>query len=314
MAESASSETSRVHNKIVVIIPAYNEQEKMAQTIERLRALSAEFEKRNLAIQTYVIDDGSADQTGKLAVQAGCSRMLRHKTNLGLGAAVRTGLYAAARDGADIAVKFDADGQHDPADILPLVTPILNDEADVVYGNRHDKIEYKMPFVRLIGNRVFTWLMRTLTGWPLRDSQPGILAVSREYLDVFYLPGDYNYTQQILLDAYHKGMRFAHVPVTFRRRTTGQSFISLSYPFKVLPQLLMVLIGVKPFKIFGPVGAAFLAIATVIAVWEMGLWLWGAAPKPIQHVNFVMGFAFFGLQTFFFGLLAELIVRTNKRM
>lgn len=200
MPESRHAEASCSRSKVIVVIPAYNEQEKITQTLERLKALSAEFEKRNLTIQAYVVDDGSDDQTGKLAAEAGCGRLLRHKTNLGLGAAVRTGLYAAARDGADIAVKFDADGQHDPADILPLITPILNDEAEVVYGDRHDKIEYRMPLVRLVGNRVFTWLMRILTGWPLRDSQPGILAVSKDYLEVFYLPGDYNYTQQILLD------------------------------------------------------------------------------------------------------------------
>lgn len=299
--------------KVVVIIPAFNEQEKIRQTLEGIKAFLAAFEEKSLSLLTYVIDDGSTDQTGKIAAQAGCDRLLRHKTNLGLGAAVRTGLYAAARDGADIAVKFDADGQHDPADLLMLISPILSDEADIVYGNRFEKIEYKMPFIRLIGNRTFTWLMQKLTHWPLRDSQPGILAVSRDYLDIFNLPGDYNYTQQILLDAYHKGMRFAHVPVSFRRRTTGRSFVSLKYPFKVLPQLLMVLISIKPFKIFGPIGGLFLAIAALIAVWEMAMWCRGVAPKPILHVNFVLGFAFFGLQTFFFGLLAELIVRMNKR-
>ena len=312
MSELSNAETTCL-KQVVVIIPAYNEQEKIQQTVEGVKSLSAEFGNRGLGLQAYVIDDGSSDQTGQRAKAAGCDRLLRHKTNLGLGAAVRTGLYAAARDGADIAVKFDADGQHDPADILPLIAPILDDEAEVVYGNRFAKIEYTMPFVRRMGNRIFTWLMRTLTGWPLRDSQPGIFAVSKDYLSVFHLPGDYNYTQQILLDAYHKGMRFAHVPVSFRRRTTGSSFVSLKYPFKVLPQLLMVLISVKPFKIFGPVGGGFLAMAVLIAALEMGLWLGGRLTKPVEHVNFVMGFGLFGLQTLFFGLLAELIVRQNKR-
>jgi glycosyltransferase involved in cell wall biosynthesis len=313
MSAATCQDTPGPRTKVVVVIPAFNEQEKIRQTLEGIKSFAPAFEERSLSLLVYVIDDGSADQTGKLALEAGCDRLLRHKTNLGLGAAVRTGLHAAGRDGAEIAVKFDADGQHDPADLLPLITPILNDEADVVYGNRFEKIEYQMPFVRLIGNRTFTWLMRKLTHWPLHDSQPGILAVSKDYLDVFHLPGDYNYTQQILLDAYHKGMRFAHVPVSFRRRTTGKSFISLKYPFKVLPQMLMVLIGVKPFKIFGPLGGAFLGIAALIAVWEMTLWCCGQLPKPILHVNFVLGFSFFGLQTFFFGLLAELIVRMNNR-
>ena len=98
-----------------------------------------------------------------------------------------------------------------------------------------------MPVIRKMGNKVFTKLMSVLNKWPLKDSQPGIFAVNRDYLDVFNLPGSYNYTQQILLDAYHQGMRFAHVPVTFRKRTTGESFVSMRYPFKVLPQLLIII-------------------------------------------------------------------------
>ena len=227
---------------------------------------------------------------------------------------MRSGFSAARRDGADIVVKFDADLQHDPNDIVPLVQPILNDEADVVYGNRLERIEYKMPVIRKAGNRLFTRLMALLTNWPLKDSQPGIFAINRDYLNVFNLPGDYNYTQQILLDAYHQGMRFAHVPVTFRRRTTGASFVSLRYPFKVLPQLLLVIISIKPMKIFLPLGMLFLLIATGVFGVELVLWFMGETAKPVMHVNAVLGLAFFGLQTLFFGLLAQLIIMTSKKI
>ena len=75
---------------------------------------------------------------------------------MGLGAAVRTGLLSADRIGADILVKYDADLQHEPNDIISLIKPIYEDEADIVYGNRFKKINYKMPIVRKIGNKVFT--------------------------------------------------------------------------------------------------------------------------------------------------------------
>ena len=154
--------------------------------------------------------------------------------------------------------------------------------------------------------------MRWLTGWPLRDSQPGIFALNRSYLEVFRLPGDYNYTQQLLLDAYHKGMRFAHVPVTFRERTTGRSFVSLKYPFKALPQIAMVLVGVRPMKLFAPIGLGFMALGALIFGGELALWLAGRATKPVEHVNFVLGTGLFGLQTLFFGLLAQLIVERRE--
>jgi glycosyltransferase involved in cell wall biosynthesis len=238
--------------------------------------------------------------------------VLRHKVNRGLGAAIRTGLLAARKDGADVVVKFDADLQHDPGDIESIVAPILRDEADVVYGDRFERIEYRMPFVRRVGNVVFTGLMRFLTGWPLRDSQPGIFAINRDYLEVFDIPGDYNYTQQILLDSYHKGMRFAHVPVSFRKRLTGSSFVSYKYPFKVMYQILMVIIGVHPMRIFSTMGFLFLLASAVIFGAELAMFFLGKLPKPVVHVNIVLGLMFFGVQTLFFGFLAELIIKVNR--
>ena len=311
-AGDPSGDTVPGRPPLIVLVPAYNEEERIAEVIARLRELQAPLSEIGLELRVYVVDDGSTDGTLKAAREAGADRVLRHRTNRGLGAAVRTGLVSARADGAVIAIKFDADLQHDPQDILKLIQPILADEADVVYGDRSEGIEYSMPLVRRAGNFCFTRLMRWLTGWPLRDSQPGILALSQVYLDQFFLPGDYNYTQQILLDAYHKGMRFEHVPVTFRKRETGQSFISLSYPFKVLSQMVLVLTGVKPMKVFAPLGLFFVAVAAGVFAWELGGWLLGSAVKPVRSVNFVLGTGLFGLQTLFFGLLAEMIVRRNR--
>ena len=298
--------------RIVILIPAHDEADRIGEVVAALRGIVEPFEKLGCSLSIYIVDDGSSDDTGNLARQAGAERVIRHPVNQGLGAAVRSGLTAAHGDGADIVVKFDADLQHDPADLVAMVRPLLDDEADVVYGNRFERLEYRMPLVRRLGNAAFTGLMRWLTGWPLRDSQPGIFAVGRPYLERFYLPGDYNYTQQILLDAYHRGLRFAHVPVAFRKRATGESFVSYRYPFKVLPQIVMVLVGVKPMKVFAPIGVAFLMLAASVFSWELVRWLGGDAARPVENVNLVLGAGLFGLQTLFFGILAELIVRRPR--
>jgi glycosyltransferase involved in cell wall biosynthesis len=299
--------------RLVVLIPAYNEQARIGDTIRAVRGIFTNLQDEGLVAVIYVIDDGSIDETGKLAQQAGADRVLKHKVNLGLGSAVRTGLAAAWADGADIAVKFDADLQHEPTDILALVRPILDDEADVVYGHRFNRIEYRMPLMRKAGNILLTKLMKYLTGWPLKDSQPGIFAVNRSYLGVYRIPGDYNYTQQILLDAYHKGMRFAHVDVSFRQRETGKSFISYKYPFKVLPQIFWVIVGIKPMKIFGPLGSLFLLVSLAVGTVEIALWIIGLTQKPVLHVNAVQGFLTIGLQTLFFGVIAELIIQNGRK-
>jgi glycosyltransferase involved in cell wall biosynthesis len=297
---------------LTVMVPAYNEGETIADTVRNLREGTRSLVDQGFTVKIYVINDGSEDDTGRLAAEAGADRVVNHKVNRGLGAAIRTALAAARDDGADIAVKFDADLQHDPADIAALIAPILADDADVVYGNRFDRIEYKMPFVRRTGNFVFTRLMAWLTGWKVKDSQPGILAVNRAYLNNFYMPGDYNYTQQILLDAYHKGMRFAHVSVAFRERAAGRSFVSFRYPFKVLPQIVMVLVGVKPLRVFAPIGLLFVLVAMAIGTHDVVDFLFYEGDKPINHVNLVLGSFLFGVQTLFFGLLADLIVKQKR--
>jgi len=298
--------------RLVVAVPALNEKDSIGRVIEGLRALAPRLAARGVTLSIYVVDDGSSDGTGALALEARADRVLRHKVNMGLGAAVRTGVRAARDGGFDILVKIDADLQHDPEDILALIEPILADEAEVVYGNRFERIAYRMPLARRMGNMVFSNLMKRLTGWPLADSQPGIFAVSKEYLAVAFIPGDYNYTQQILLDAYHKHMRFAHVPVAFRERKTGKSFISLKYPFKVLPQILLVIASVKPMRIFVPLGFAFVALGGIVFAAQIVSWLLGHGTKPVENVNLVMGSILFGVQTVFFGVLAELIVQTRR--
>jgi glycosyltransferase involved in cell wall biosynthesis len=299
--------------RLIIIVPAYNEAGRIAETLTALARARSLLEAKSLAVSIYVVNDGSTDATAELARAAGADRVVNHKVNRGLGAAVRSGLIAARDAGADIAIKFDADLQHDPEDLPAMIAPIVDDEADVVYGNRFERIEYRMPLVRRMGNFAFTRLMAWLTGWRLKDSQPGIFAVGRSYLGSFYLPGDYNYTQQLLLDAYHKGLRFQHVSVAFRPRTSGRSFVSLKYPFKVLPQILRVLVGVKPLRVFGPLALLFLATSAVVSVIDVVDWLRGDTVKPIEHVNLVLGMSLFGVQTLFFGIIADLIVNQNRR-
>ncbi len=295
--------------RLAVLIPALNEAEAIGAVVNGVLAQQPALVKLGVALTVMVVDDGSFDGTGAIASQVGADLVIRHKVNRGLGAAVRTGLQRARDEGFDLLLKLDADGQHDPADIPAMIGPILHDEAEVVYGSRFGRIAYRMPLVRRWGNAVFCALMRWLTGWPLKDSQPGIIAVSKDYLKVALLPGSYNYAQQVLLDAFHKGMRFAQVEVAFRERTTGRSFVSLAYPFKALGQIFWLLVSLRPLTVFGPIGALFLAVGFGVAAWQLSLWFMGEAARPVENVNLVLGCALFGLQTLFFGVLAELIVR-----
>jgi hypothetical protein len=153
--------------------------------------------------------------------------------------------------------------------------------------------------------------MQWLTKWPVEDSQPGVFACNRAYLAVFDIPGDYNYTQQILLDAFLKGMRFSQVPVSFHERKTGESFVSFKYPFRVLRQIIVVVAISKPMKIFGAIGSAFILLSIFVFLFQILEWMLGRTSKPVENVNLVMGAGLFGFQMFTLGILAKLIVITR---
>jgi len=298
--------------KLFVIVPAYNEEPSITAAVAALRAAKSGVGDLGGSLSILVVNDGSADRTEKLAREAGADAVVSHRINRGLGAAVRTGIAEAITRGADLVVKFDADLQHNPADILPLIAPILEGRSDVVYGHRHSRISYRMPLVRKLGNLFFNRLMSYLTGQKVTDGQPGIIALGPDYLRTFHIPGDYNYAQQILLDAYFKGMRFSQVDVSFRPRTSGQSFISLKYPFIALSQILIILAMYAPMRVFGRFGLLSGLAGTALFLVELVLYFLGLADKPVGNVNLVLGLVILGSQSLCFGIIAELIRQQRK--
>lgn len=296
---------------VVVFIPAFNEEAKIGFVIQTLKTLYSDEGAQGYRLQIVVVDDGSADNTAEIAATRGADRIVAHGRNLGLGAATRTGLQTAREMGADIAVKLDADYQHDPQDIHAVLQPILEGRAHIVYGSRFaGRINYRMPLVRRAGNRFFTWLMRKLTGWPITDAQTGLMAYSREYMRDFHMPGNYNPPHQTLLDAYHRNLSYAEVPVVFNRRTTGKSFVSLKYPFKALPQMVRTIMLVAPLKVFSPVAAASICAAIVLGAAD--LIAYSAGIDASVHDATIAVLFCFGVQCLFFGLLADLIIAKTK--
>ncbi len=293
------------------LVPAWNEEESVAEVLEGLRACAGRLAGKDVDRSVCGIAGGSADGTSEVARRAGADRVLTHGSNRGLGAAVRTGLAHARDHGLDLAVRLDADGQHDPADTPEPVAPILEDRADPVFGDRFPRMTCRMPLVRRWGNASFRSLMRWLLGgWRIRGPQAGMFAANRACPDRFLLPGDCNHIRQVLPDACLKGTRFAQVPViVFNARTTGSSFVSFKCPFKVFPRILVLPVMARPPKVFPPLAGLFLAAAPGLFGDEPVPWLPGSGPKPVEHVNPVPGPALFGIDTGYSGLPAGLLAR-----
>ncbi|MDD5506144.1 MAG: glycosyltransferase family 2 protein [Candidatus Omnitrophica bacterium] len=286
---------------VIIIIPAHNEEESIANVIKKIQDNYVARNKSYWA-EIVVVDDGSSDNTAKVARQAGVNRIISHVKNRGLGAATRIGLQRAYEMDADVAVKIDADFQHDPDDIDKLVQPILEDKADCVFGSRFSGgLKYTMPFYRSIGNRFFSYLVSKLTGLKVTDAQTGLMAFSRRYLKDFEMISDYNETQQLIMDADSKHMRIMEIPVVFYRRKTGKSFISWRYPIKVVPTIIRLFYYANPLKIFLPLGVLLIATAAALGIKIMlaGEGFFGDVTISILVIG--------GIQAILFGMLADMI-------
>ena len=219
-------------SRIAVIIPAKDEEATIGVLLDGISSVTVPGHDLHL----IVVDDGSTDRTAAIAKGRGAG-VVAHPENRGLGAAVRTGLRAAVASGAVAVAYLDADLEYDPGDIPKLVEPVLSGRADYVLGSRFRVGVRGMRVYRRVGNYAFTALLMLLTGTKMTDGQTGMRAFSREAADRAEIVHDYNYAQVLTLDLLRKGFRFEEVPIRYRVREHGESFIRWSYPAKVLPAI-----------------------------------------------------------------------------
>ncbi len=197
----------------LVLIPAYNEALRIGEVLRAAARHAPDFDR-------LVVDDASTDGTAAVARAAGAT-VLRHAFNMGYGAALQTGYRWALRHGYEVVVQLDADGQHDPAVVTRLASPILAGELDLVLGSRfHPESSYRMPPLRRLGSRWFSSLVRWLTGLRISDPTTGLQALSRRVLQIYAsdaFPSDYPDADMTVL-LHRNGFRLGELPVQMFER------------------------------------------------------------------------------------------------
>jgi len=225
--------------KVLVVIPAYNEQENLAKTIEEVKT-NAPF------ADILVVDDGSTDETAHVAKQMGVD-VVSLPFNLGIGGAVQTGFKYAMYNDYDVVVQVDADGQHDSSYIVRLVEYLLNGKMDIVIGSRYlNDDPPTMSWIRNLGIRYFSWLTSKVIGQRITDCSSGFRALNKDAVRFFSenYPVDFPDAEALIL-AYKAGLKIAELPVKFRNRSRGKSSLRflrfLYYPFKETLSIMIIL-------------------------------------------------------------------------
>ncbi len=225
--------------RLLIIIPAYNEQASLSGLLDEIRALG----DVGAEVETVVVDDGSADRTAEVA-KAGGARVLRLCRNLGIGGAVQSGLRLARREGFDAAVQCDGDGQHPPAEIKALLAAAP--QADLVVGTRYGSKRAPSNFRSTPLRRAGSWwlrvLLRVLTRVRVTDPTSGFRLYRSRALALFDNVYPYDFPEpESLAIARAAHLTVAEAPVTMRERQGGRSSIA---GFSTVYYMLKVTIAV----------------------------------------------------------------------
>jgi hypothetical protein len=223
---------------MVCVIPAYNEEASIASVVAEVRGRWPE-------AACLVVDDGSTDATASRAAAAG-AQVCRLPFNLGIGGAVQTGCLYAYEQGYEFVVRIDGDGQHHPLEIPKLLKPLLGGEADIVIGSRFLSGDgYQSSFMRRLGIRFFSMVIRLISGGLIKDPTSGFNGMNRKGIELFAFKYSSDYPEvEALIIARKRGLIIKEVPVVMRERARGKSSIdSFEAVYYMIKVSISTLIG-----------------------------------------------------------------------
>ncbi|MBN1400114.1 MAG: glycosyltransferase family 2 protein [Anaerolineae bacterium] len=277
-----------------LVIPAYNEEQGIGRMIERVRTIRVALQEMGVDLELLVVDDGSADGTAAVAEEHSDVRLIRHKTNRGYGAALKTGFSAAQGEWLGF---LDADGTY-PPEFLPELCRPLFAGADLVVGSRRSGAESKMPPVRQVGNYIWSSLVTILGNHRVADPASGMRLVRRSALELLYpLPDGLNFTPVMSTRAVHEGLRVVEVPIPYEEREGRSKLQVVRDGMRFLRTILWTSLNYNPVRVLGGIGLAAIAMAILIGCVFIGMRLsgittlgpWGVAGAFVASVLGLLG-------------------------
>jgi glycosyltransferase involved in cell wall biosynthesis len=296
--------------RLIVQIPALNEEETIAETIRAIPRSIAGI----TSVEVLVIDDGCTDRTVAVARAAGAEHVLQMSSHVGLARAFSAGIEAALALGADIIVNTDADNQYCADDIPALVRPILNRSAQIVIGSRPiNEIESFSPLKKLL-QRLGSWAVRVASGSEVPDAPSGFRAYSRDAAARLCVINTYTYTLETIIQAGRKHIPMTSVPIRVNPVTRpSRLFRGIGeYVSRSARTILRVFVIYAPMRFFFSLAAILSLPALIVIARFLYFYVTDGGAGHIQSL--ILAGILLAVATILFavGILADLIAANRS--
>jgi len=295
--------------KLIVQIPCYNEADTLSATLADIPRLVEGIDE----VKVLVVDDGSTDNTARVAREHGADHIVRLKSNRGLAVAFSVGLNRSL-ELADIIVHTDADNQYKGACIPDLIAPILHEEADLVVGTRPIEAIAEFSWLKKKLQRLGSWVVRKVSGTDIQDATSGFRAYSRTAAMRLSVVSDFTYTLETLIQAGRTNLAIAQVPIqTNPQARASRLFSSIpAYIWQSAKTILRIYALYRPLRFFATVGLLLFLPGLALGGRFVYYYITGNGVGHVQSLILAAVLMLLGFQIGIFGVLADLIGANRK--
>lgn len=296
--------------KLIIQIPCYNEAKTLEVTLNDLPKQIDGIDE----IEYLIINDGSDDETERVAREWGVHYVVHHKRNLGLAKGFLNGIDLALRQGADIIVNTDADNQYCGEDIAKLVQPILTKEADIVIGERPIDETAEFSWLKKKLQRLGSWVVRVASNTDIPDAPSGFRAYSKHAAMRMNVNNEYTYTLETLVQAGRNKMAIMSVPIRTNPELRKSRLMSSMWGYikKSILTIFRALLMYKPLQVFTSIGLVFLLVGGALGVRFLLYYFGGDGSGHVQSLILTMLLIVIGVQSIMLGMQADVISANRK--
>jgi len=296
--------------KLIIQIPCYNEAETLAIALAELPREVEGFDK----VEWLIINDGSTDDTVKVAKECGVDHIVNFTHNQGLAKGFMAGIKECLKQGADVIVNTDADNQYEAKDIPKLVKPILEGKAEYVIGERPiSQIEHFSPAKKFL-QKLGSWVVRKASNTDIPDAPSGFRAMSRECAMQLNVYSNYTYTLETIIQAGQKNMAITSVSIRTNEDLRPSRLLSSipNYIKKSVVTIVRIFVVYRPFKFFMSIAAILFGLGLLLGFRFIYYYFTGDGNGHMQSVVLAGVLLGMGFQTALIAFVADLLAVNRK--